>query len=283
METGIPQTNEIIEMTFPNGTTHLISMTKIPFHNQDGNINGILGISQDLTFDRIGSSEEKLQSLIESSKEFIWQVNKKGIYTYVSENVSDIIGYSSSEILGKTPFDFMESEEANRVGTLFTKIVKNKEKISGMEDIWVHKNGKNIVFETDGTPLFDGDGIFYGYFGICRDITMKKQVEQSLKSNEERLKKSQAIARLESWEWDIENDNLWWSDALYLLLGLNKDSFPLTFDSISKLIHPDDRKKNKNMVNRLLKKGTSESIELRFITPDGNIMWTHQIIEVIKE
>lgn len=130
-----------------------------------------------------------MENLIESSTEFIWQVDKNGVYTYVSGSAERLIGYKKSEIIGKTPFDFMESSEAERVGAIFSKIIQNTERINHLEDTMIHKNGHHVSFETNGIPLFDDNGVFNGYFGICRNITNQKKIQDSLKESEERFKK----------------------------------------------------------------------------------------------
>ena len=153
--------------------------------NDDDSIQYLVELGLDITNKKkieieLQKNKNKLENLIESSTEFIWQVDKNGVYTYVSGSAEKLIGYKKSEIIGKTPFNFMESSEAERVGAIFSKIIQNTERINHLEDTMIHKNGHHVSFETNGIPLFDDKGVFNGYFGICRDITMKKQVEQSL-------------------------------------------------------------------------------------------------------
>ena len=191
METGKPQLNVSLELVFPDGKKHWISISKTPFYDNQGNVAGIVGISRDITKQKkleesLKENENKLSNLIDLTSEFIWQVDENGVYTFVSDNISNIVGYDSSEIIGKTPFDFMDQKEAERVGLLFSKIVAKKDKITHLEDTWIHKEGYEIIFETDGTPLVNEKDELTGYFGICRDITRRKKTEEALKKNEKK-------------------------------------------------------------------------------------------------
>ncbi len=125
--------------------------------------------------------EQKFQSLVESSSDWIWEVDVNGVYTYASPKLKDLLGYEPEEVIGKTPFDFMLPEEKVRVGILFEKIGREKKPFSGLENSCRHKDGQIVFLETNGVPVFDKNDEFCGYRGIDRDITQRKQAEEKLK------------------------------------------------------------------------------------------------------
>ena len=133
-------------------------------------------------------SEEKYRSLVEATSDWIWQVDKEGIYTYSSPRVFNLLGYDPNEIIGKTPFDLMSFEEAKRVGEIFGKVIEAEEPFYGLENESIRKDGQNVILETSGVPIFDSDGLFIGYRGIDRDITERKKAEQKLKDSEEKYR-----------------------------------------------------------------------------------------------
>ncbi|MBD3392579.1 MAG: PAS domain S-box protein [Chitinivibrionales bacterium] len=134
--------------------------------------------------ERIRESEVKFRALVDNTVDWVWQVDTSGRYTYVSPNVGRIIGYSPEELLGKTPFDLMQPEEALRIGQAFAEIAGRREPIIALEDMMMHKDGRLVIFETNATPVFDGKEAFFGYFGICRDITEGKRAEEALRNTE---------------------------------------------------------------------------------------------------
>ena len=128
-------------------------------------------------------SEARFRALVETSFDWFWEVDAEGRYTYVSPKVQDVLGYSPEEMLGKTPFHLMLESEARRVGALFGRIASRREPFAALENINLHKSGRQVVLETSGVPVFDAQGQFTGYRGMDRDITDQKFAE-----NRERLR-----------------------------------------------------------------------------------------------
>ncbi|MBU2624334.1 MAG: PAS domain S-box protein [candidate division Zixibacteria bacterium] len=133
-----------------------------------------------LTQAALVESREKFRPLVETTCDWIWEVDQNGVYTYCSPQVADILGYSPDEILGKTPFQLMPDEEARRVAGIFGQLVANKEPIRMLENTNLRKNGTAVVLETNGMPVYEQSGEFRGYRGVDRDITDRKLAEIGL-------------------------------------------------------------------------------------------------------
>lgn len=147
-----------------------------------------IAVVRDITRSRqaekdIRASEEKFQSLVESTSDWIWEVDANGVYTYASPRIKDLLGYEPDEVVGKTPFDLMTEGDKKRIGRLFGAIIQARKPFSGIENINLHKDGHEVILETSGTPIFDKQGTLIGYRGIDRDITERKKIEEQLYSN----------------------------------------------------------------------------------------------------
>jgi len=140
------------------------------------------------------NSEDKYRSLVETSSDWIWEVDQNSIYIYASPKVKDLLGYDSQqEVIGKTPFDHMPADEAKRVGRLYRDIVDSRKPFVGLENINLHKDGRQVVLETSGVPIFDEDGNLIGYRGVDRDISHRKQAEEDKKRLEAHLNQAQKM------------------------------------------------------------------------------------------
>jgi PAS domain S-box-containing protein len=149
-------------------------------------------------------SEERFRSLVETTSDFVWEVDVGGAYTYASPQVRKILGYEQEELIGKTPFDFMPPEEAQRVSAEFFRIVNSRLPISALENRCLHRNGNVVILETSGVPWLTEDGSLIGYRGIDRDITRRKQAEESLRETNEYLRNLLNHANAPIMVWDPE-------------------------------------------------------------------------------
>ena len=130
-------------------------------------------------------SEKRFRFLVEVTSDWIWEVDRDGVYTYASPKAEDMLGYKPEQIVGKTPFDFMPVDEAERVAGLFRDIVQSGKTFSRLENTNIRKDGRHVVLETSGVPVLDAYGNVLGYRGIDRDITECKRSAELNKINKE--------------------------------------------------------------------------------------------------
>ena len=155
---------------------------------------GILGINLDITDQKkmelaLRESRQRYQELVETTSDWIWEVDENATYTYCSPKVKDILGYSPEHVLGKKPFDFMPGREAKQVSVLFQEIINRRKAFAGLENVNRHKAGHKVVLETSGVPLFDDSRQFTGFRGIDRDITKRKRAESALEKLNQELER----------------------------------------------------------------------------------------------
>lgn len=166
--------------------------------NTQGDVIGLLSIGLDITEQRLNEellheSESKFRSLVESTSDWIWEVDKNGAYTYVSPRVKSLLGYEPQELLGKSAFDLMPPDEAKRISNEFNLLIENKKPVVALENANICKDGTVKILETSGVPYFNAKGEFSGYRGIDRDITGRKQSEISLNRANRALKTLSAV------------------------------------------------------------------------------------------
>lgn len=133
-------------------------------------------------------SEARFHDIATASADWVWEVDAQGRYRYMSDSVENVLGYTPDDMLGKTPFDFMPPEEAERMRTLFQAIAEKKAPFRDLDNINRHKDGSLRHIWTNGMPVLDGNGSLIGYRGLDRDITTRRQIEIALKDAKERLR-----------------------------------------------------------------------------------------------
>ena len=110
-------------------------------------------------------SEERFRTLTESTSDWIWELDQSFVFTYVNPKVKDLLGYEPNEVIGKTPFDLMAEHEAKGVSEIAHSLLESSKPFTSLENINIRKDGRQVILETSGVPIFDKDGKFSGYRG----------------------------------------------------------------------------------------------------------------------
>jgi PAS domain S-box-containing protein len=126
-------------------------------------------------------SEERLRLIESSIHDMLWQLDAQGRFIYISPNVRMLLGYEPEEVLGRTPFEFVEDREKEATVALFMQNLGKP--FTGLAYGLKAKNGSVITFDVNGAPLLSGDGSIGGYFGSSRNVS-DKMVEENRSKNE---------------------------------------------------------------------------------------------------
>jgi len=175
-------------------TGNIILLLTFNLLRQDGDIFGISIFGKDITErkrveEELRKSEERYRALVDTSADWVWEVDAEARYTYADPKIQMILGYAPGEVLGRSPFDFMPEEEALRVKALFNEIAVDRRPFSGLINLNLHKDGREVVLETSGTPICGSNGDLLGYRGMDRDVTERVLAEIELRRSEERFRK----------------------------------------------------------------------------------------------
>ncbi len=91
------------------------------------------------------------------------------------------------------------------------------------------------------------------------------QSESDLRDATRQMAEAQRIAGFGNWEWDIEGDSLTWSEELYRIFGVERDTFDANFDAYIALIHPHDRRRVHDEIRRSMAEGKPFVLDHRIL------------------
>lgn len=153
-----------------------------PVFNEKQEVTGASVTAHDIT-DRkkmeisLKTSEERFADIIFSIADWVWEVDDNGRYTFCSPRVFDFLGLTPENVIGKTPFDFMQEEEAKRVGKIFSELIENKAPLKDLENWIFNSRGEKKCLLTNAVPIIDKEGKLRGYRGVDKDITDRRNSE----------------------------------------------------------------------------------------------------------
>jgi len=124
------------------------------------------------------SSESRYRNLVETSNDWVWEVDAQGRCTYASPKCLDLLGYRPDELVGRRPHEFMPPGQADSVQARMAEIVRAKRPFTGFVNTMIRKDGRPVMMETSGTPVLDPEGSLLGYRGVDRDVTARVIAER---------------------------------------------------------------------------------------------------------
>jgi PAS domain S-box-containing protein len=126
-------------------------------------------------------------------------------------------------------------------------------------------------------------------FGTVQDVTELKRAEEArhalsrdLQESKDWLEEAQRVAHLGYWVWDLETNQVIWSEETYRIFGLVPQVGSFDIAKVSEAIHPDDREAVFRTADEAIRSGTRADCEHRLVRPDGEIRVVHSLGEVKK-
>ena len=155
------------------------------------------------TEDRLAQSEARFRSVVENSSDLIFALDRQATVTYLSPNVTRILGYNAGHLVGKT-FDALV--HANDLPKLWenTELTRDTGRVqSSCEFRMRHKDGSTRWFCTTFMPIEDCEGHVISLTGTAHDITPEKTailelecVNKSLRDAQLQLVRTEKMASL---------------------------------------------------------------------------------------
>lgn len=226
-------------------------------------------------------SEERLRDILYSTADWVWEVDENGVYTYTSPKMEELLIGSQEEIIGKTPFDFMPSEEARRVMPIFAELMHKREPVVDLENWNMGKDGELICLLTNGVPIFNSEGQFKGYRGVDKNITKRKMAENAVKKSEADLNYAQEIGNMGSWLYHIPTHKYKLSKHLSRMLGVHSLNDRTAYNTFHGRIHPEDTHLMELNTHIIATTKAEVSYELRYLDEKGNTLWLQNNIRPV--
>lgn len=275
METGqIQIVEETLEL--PQGLMTFLS-TKSPYRDQTGNIIGLVGVSFDITErkqaqEAVRENEQKLKIALRTGKLGSWQLDLVTNALECSSQMKVNFGLAfEDDISYQRLLGLIHPDDQKKVQQAVQEAIISRTDFDlEFRNIW--PDGTLHWLMARGRAIYSSNGYPQKLIGVTLDLSDRKLTEQALQKSEERLRVALEAARLGMWYWELDTDILTWTNQCKALFGLSADatmSYPIFLNSL----HPDDRQRTNEAVERSIKLQQDYDIEYRTIWPDGTLHW----------
>ena len=228
--------------------------------------------------DALRHSEARKTAMLDAALDCVVTIDHEGRITEFNPAAERTFQYRRDEVLGRNLADVivpMSLREQHRRG-FARHLATGEARVLGkrIEMTAVRADGIEIPVELAITRIpLDGPPSFTGYL---REITERKQAEESLRRSEAFLAEGQQLSRVGSFSWRVATDEIMWSDELYRIFDIERQ-VAVTFDVIGDRIHPDDVPAFTSQIERSRRDGSDVELELRLQMADGSVKHVHVV------
>lgn len=203
----------------------------------------------------LSESEGRFRGLVESSADWIWETDERGLITYSSPRVHALLGFEPTEVVGQSLHQFLPD--------VWSRIFQARsDGADGNANVFCsaqHKLGMPVVFDTSYV-LRDPER--HALRGVSRDISDRVTASERLRRSEESLALAQEIANLGHWEFDLHGTEHLWSTQMFRMFGVPEGRVP-GLEEFLVLVHPEDRQSVYQHIEEIVKSGVASHNEWR--------------------
>jgi signal transduction histidine kinase/PAS domain-containing protein len=221
--------------------------------------------------------ERNMQLVFRQVPGAIWATDRQLRITYALGNPPPQAGFDVENIVGTTVYDIVGTEDpsdpviANHLAALAGRSARFQLEYRGL---WVE-----ILIR----PLRDATGAVVGCVAAGTDQTERCRTRRELERSKSQLADAQQIARIGSFDWDVESDRMSWSEGVASVLGLEPEALDDSLDSLFSHVHPDDVGELEKQVFEAVRSARSFETDIRLMWKDGSERIFHARSRVVTD
>lgn len=191
--------------------------------------------------------------------------NNEGRIISMNHAITDLVGKIPDNIRQflkqvKPPKNIQQSLEC------FQKALQGQKQI--FNSVFIKKDGHIMEVNVALIPIPSPQESVEGVLGIVRDITELRKKSETLSKMELSIHNAEKLVSIGAWDYDVIEDEAFWSDHMYGIFGIERDEVP-SYESFFRLIHPDDQDHFLEKYNEAINNKDNFHVKYRIIRPDG--------------
>ncbi|MDP3873601.1 MAG: PAS domain S-box protein [Methyloversatilis sp.] len=215
-------------------------------------------------------SERQFRAMFEQAGVGVARIDSRlGHFMSVNKKYSEIMGYDDADM---RRLDFMRlthPEDLPANLALLDSLKRGDIREYSIEKRVYHKDGHAIWVAVSVSPLWAPGAVPDYHLAVIQDITARREAEQALKLERNRLSAAEHIAALGSWEFHRATGSGWWSEQMYAFFGLDPADGVPEPEPYLKLVHPEDRTRVAGVMALFVQGATEVPVHVYRTSPDA--------------
>ncbi|MCB9963564.1 MAG: PAS domain S-box protein [Rhodospirillales bacterium] len=217
-----------------------------------------------------------IKFITDNTADALVTIDKSGIIKSVNPACEDMFGYHRDELVGRNVSCLVAGEHAAKHDSYISDYMRTGHaKIIGIGRYLNarHKRGKIFPIHLSISEI-TLDGELY-FSGVIKDKSkiIDKQDFEAWQAQRQYLEKAEHAAGIGHWRVDLLKGEVFWSNEMYHICGVNPEAFVPTVDFTNKFFHPEDGKNLQNQVDQAVLQEKDFNFETRLLQPDGEIRY----------
>ena len=216
-------------------------------------------------------SEARYRLLAETATDIVARFDAAGRFLYVSPSVRAVLGREPEAMLGKDCTGIIHADDLAVIRqTLIDHVAAGPMAPSPRYEYRAIKaDGGQIWLEATPRAIWDDRGRLVEFHDCVRDVTARKVAEAAQQELVDTLRLAENLAGLGSWKLDVATGRTTWSDEVYRIYGVDRESFDPNLDDGVAFYHPDDQQAVRDWCAKAIQTGEGDAFKLRLIRADG--------------
>ncbi len=265
-----------------NGEWRWTSVRAVPLRDPAGAVRGWVGMNMDITERKRAEAERELRmrEIVENAPQAIAMFDANMRYLQASPRWLQDYGLAL-DTAGKSHYELFPDLPEHWKTVHRRCLAGATEQNEGEQFI---RQGGNVQWvRWKVCPWHDLGGAIAGILIFTEDITQQRQAEERSRAAQEQLRLAQRIARIGTFEWNIQTGLNTWTPELEIMYGLPVGGFPQTQPAWESLVHPEDRAEAVRRIQEAFEASAPVEGEWRVVWPDGSTHWLAGRFQVLRD
>ncbi len=275
------------DTTFPAS----VSITEIK--DETGQVVAYLDVSRDITSRKdtqkiklaqtktgLLASEEKYKTILNNIEDGYFEVDLAGNLTFFNDTLAKLFGYPADQLMGMNNREYTDEANAKKLYKMFSRIYTTGQPARNVEWQLTKLDSSQAFIETSASLIKDINGEAIGFRGVTRDITERKQMDETIRTSEEHYRLLLEASPDAIVLYDIEGNATYVNPSFTRVFGWAADEI---LGKRIDFVPEENMPEIKIALGQLFEKGYIQEFETKRLTKDGYILEVQQSGAVIKD